>query len=173
MLYSCAISPQTETMLNHEGVQTGTPLLHPQNGNMSQRIRIELQHLQEAQLTSWTVVEMAARDSGAGPAFDVDIDRATAYRGDLSVPVMQVLSSEIQAGMLMGLKQADSRDWQIMLVSLGASRGDDDAILSVPSDGFAVAASLAVAHGSGAEDLQADPHGAYQWKLAALELSAG
>ncbi|NRA39832.1 MAG: hypothetical protein HRU15_16945 [Planctomycetes bacterium] len=141
---------------------------------MSQTIRIELVHKQESDLRSWAsiCIEKNSEESGekSGPQFTANIDSATAFRGDLSAAVMQVLSSEIQAGMLMGLKQAKDRNWQISLVELGASKAGGDAILQVPSDGFAVAATLAVAHGSGAEDLEANPHGGYLWSFDSMRI---
>lgn len=139
---------------------------------MSQTIRIELTHKREKNLHSWVVIQIEKRESETSnqPVFAANVDAATAYRGDLSAAVMQVLSSEIQAGMLMGLKQATHRGWDITLNELGATSAGTDAILSVPSDGFAVAATLAVAHGSGAEDLEANPHGGYLWSLAAISI---
>ncbi len=139
--------------------------------SMSQSIRIELVHKREPELRSWVEITIAPKDNGTGPGFEANIDASTKFRGDLSAPVMQVLSSEVQAGMLMGLKQADSRDWNIQLTELGASSGQDDAILSVPSDGFAVAATLAVAHGSGAENLNTEPHGGYLWSFDSIHVT--
>ena len=137
---------------------------------MSQTIRIDLSHTEQTAFRSYVILHIEAQQDGDKPAFDVDIDAATGYTGEYSSAIMQVLRSEIQAGMLMGLKQAKSKAWSISLRSLGATKDGAPAMREVPSDGFAVAASLAVAHGSGAEDLEKDPHGAYAWKLERLEI---
>lgn len=137
---------------------------------MSYVIRIDLAHTEQTAFRSFVTLHIEENLDADHPVFDVDIDSATGYTGEFSPAIMQVLRSEIQAGMLMGLKQAKSKAWTITLRSLGATKDGAPAMREVPSDGFAVAASLAVAHGSGAEDLEKDPHGAYAWKLEQLEI---
>ena len=137
---------------------------------MSNVIRVDLSHTELTTFRAWVIVHMESISDSTKPNFDVDIDAATGYSGEFSKAVMQVLNSEVQAGMLMGLKKAKSKAWKISLRSLGAKKDNAPAMLEVPSDGFAVAASLAVAHGSGAEDLEKDPHGAYAWRLDSIEI---
>ena len=76
----------------------------------------------------------------------------------------QVLRGEIMAGLLTGCKKA-SGSWSFRLVHLSAFNGDQEGLLTIPSIAYAVAASLAAAHGSEVENLLKDPHGGHGWEL--------
>jgi hypothetical protein len=135
---------------------------------MGQQIRVTVVHRDDPTLQVSVCLLVHANPEG-GLRQELDADRATGYRG-LSSAILQVLRSEIGAGILTGVKKAPQRDWIFELVRLTARHGEEDFLLEVPSDGFAVAACLAAAHGSGAENLEADPHGGYDWRWGGMEI---
>lgn len=136
---------------------------------MTMQIRITVQHQDDATMRAWVgfTVRPAAQ---AALVQELLIDRACGYRDDLSPAVMQVLKSEIAAGLLLGLKRAPDRHLHFTLSACGARIGSEEGLLRIPSNGLAVAACLAAAHASGAEDLVQDPHGGYDWRLADLTI---
>lgn len=138
---------------------------------MPQQIDIEVQHHAQSTLRAWLRVSVTERDDGA-VGHDIDIARAIRATGNgdtLPASHCQVLRSEIAAGVLTAIKQARrhaDHGWNLRLERLGGSVDGTVAISALPSIGFAVAATLAVLHGTGVEDLENHPHGGHDWDLA-------
>lgn len=140
---------------------------------MSQQIRITVRHHEQRELSAWLTVTVSPREDGAF-AHDLDIGRALIAGGTIDgIPPshQQVLRSEIMAGCLTAKKKAEG-GWSVILDRLGGAIGDEREISKIPSIGWAVAATLAVLHGTGAEDLEAEPHGGHMWDLEAIEVES-
>ena len=104
---------------------------------------------------------------------DLDVARAVRAAGnssELSPAQAQVLRSEIMAGILTA-KRKVSGGWSVVLDRIGGSQAERTTIAELPSIGFAVAATLAVLHGTGVEDLQAEPRGGHGWHLETIEVT--
>ncbi|MDA3961132.1 MAG: hypothetical protein PF961_10105 [Planctomycetota bacterium] len=144
---------------------------------MSQQIRVIVSHHQQSELRAWLTMTVTERADG-NIGHDVDIARAIRATGSgLELPAshLQVLRSEIAAGILTAAKQARKHSqagWNITLDRIGGEDGDAVTLSSLPSIGFAVAATLAVLHGTGAEDLEREPHGGHGWNLTEIEATS-
>jgi hypothetical protein len=100
-------------------------------------------------------------------AHDVDVEGATGQR--FSPAIAQILKSETVAGLLTGRHKATG-GWTLSVEHIAGSEDGESALLQIPSVGYAVAATLAVLHGTGVENLQQSPHGGHGWDLIALEI---
>lgn len=140
---------------------------------MSQQIRIDVRHHERPELRAWLTMSVSPRDDGAF-AHDLDIPRALIAGGTIEgLPPShhQVLRSEIMAGCLTAKRKA-SGGWSVVLDRLGGTVNDEPEISAIPSIGWAVAATLAVLHGTGAEDLEAEPHGGHGWVLESVDATS-
>lgn len=100
-------------------------------------------------------------------AHQVDVEQATGR--SFRPAIAQVLKSEIVAGLLTGRHKATG-GWTLTVESVAGQDQGKDALLTIPSVGYAVAATLAVLHGTAVEDLRVAPHGGHGWELIHLEV---
>jgi len=139
---------------------------------MAQQIRIIVRCQDQPELLAWLTMTVASREDTAF-AHDLDIARAVRAAGnstELPDSHRQVLRSEIMAGILTARRQAEG-GWSVVLERLGGSIDTRPAISELPSIAFAVAATLAVLHGTGVEDLEAEPRGGHGWLLERIEVA--
>jgi hypothetical protein len=140
---------------------------------MSQQIRIDVRHHDQTDRSACLTMTITAR-GGQAFAHDLDVGRAVVAGGSfdaLPPSHLQVLRSEIMAGCLTAKRQAQG-GWTVVLDRLGGGIGEQSTISDIPSIGWAVAATLAVLHGTGAEDLETSPRGGHGWKLDAIKVDS-
>lgn len=134
---------------------------------MGLQVTIKVHNVSEPTQRAWLTLTVYPGPPKA-LAHDLDVARALTAgdptaSGDIPRSHLQILRSEIAAGVLTAKRKAPD-GITVVLDRLGGSNGDQG-VSSIASIGFAVAATLAVLHGAGVEDLLSAPHGGHGWEL--------
>ncbi len=139
-----------------------------------QRVTIRLRCAADTQQQAWLTMHVSPRDDQQVRLKAEIAEAMAADTVSFTDPVpphqAQIIKNEVMGGILTAKRHA-KRGCTVELVSLGGANGELRSVSGVGSIAFAVAATLAVSQGLGAEDLREKPHGGYGWNLESVEVS--
>jgi hypothetical protein len=138
---------------------------------MAVRVSVRLRNLRDAAQQAWLVMHVNPRNDGQVRLI-AEIPAAVAsdpvsFVEPVTPAQAGVLKHEIMGGLLTARRQIPG-GFVVELVSLGGAVGEERAVSQVASIAYAVAATLAVLHGTGVAD-DKTPNGGWGWQAEKIE----